>query len=61
MVAAKPVNEAGRIAALDRYAILDSDPEQLFDDLTMLASFVCNTPSPLSHSSTKTANGSNPV
>jgi len=44
MVAAKPVNEAGRIAALDRYAILDSDPEQLFDDLTMLASFVCNTP-----------------
>jgi len=44
MIAAKPVNEAGRIAALDRYAILDSDPEQLFDDLTLLASFVCNTP-----------------
>src|SRR5207247_2540780 len=40
----KPVNEAGRIAALEKYAILDTDPEQSFDDLTLLASFICKTP-----------------
>ncbi|PYV89829.1 MAG: hypothetical protein DMG90_10360 [Acidobacteria bacterium] len=39
MVIAKPVNEAARIAALEKYAILDTDPEQSFDDLTLLASF----------------------
>jgi GAF domain-containing protein len=44
MVIAKPVNEEGRIAALEKYAILDTDPEQPFDDLTLLASFVCKTP-----------------
>ena len=44
MVIAKPVNEAGRIAALEKYAILDTDPEQSFDDLTLLASIVCRTP-----------------
>jgi GAF domain-containing protein len=44
MVIAKPVNEEGRIAALEKYAILDTDPEQSFDDLTLLASFVCETP-----------------
>src|SRR5256885_92792 len=44
MVAAKPINEAGRIAALEKYAILDTDPEQSFDDFTLLASFVCRTP-----------------
>jgi len=44
MVIAKPVNEAGRIAALEKYAILDTDPEQSFDDFTLLASFVCTTP-----------------
>ena len=44
MVAAKPINEAGRIAALEKYAILDTDPEQSFDDLTLLASFICKTP-----------------
>src|SRR3989441_9326203 len=43
----KPVNEAGRIAALEKYAILDTDPEQSFDDLTLLASFVCKTPTAL--------------
>jgi GAF domain-containing protein len=41
---AKPANEEARIAALDKYAILDTDPEQAFDDLTQLASFVCKTP-----------------
>jgi len=44
MVVAKPANEAGRVAALEKYAILDTDPEQSFDDLTMLASFICKTP-----------------
>src|SRR5947199_8548863 len=40
----KPVNEAGRIDALEKYAILDTDPEQSFDDLALLASFICKTP-----------------
>ena len=44
MVVAKPINEAGRVAALEKYAILDTDPEQSFDDLTLLASFICKTP-----------------
>ena len=47
MVIAKPVNEEGRIAALEKYAILDTDPEQSFDDLTLLASFACKTPTAL--------------
>ena len=37
-------NEAARLAALERYAILDTEPEQSFDDLTLLASFICKTP-----------------
>lgn len=37
-------NEKARVAALQRYAILDTEPEQAFDDLVLLASFVCNTP-----------------
>ena len=44
MVIAKPDNEEGRIVALEKYAILDTDPEQAFDDLTLLASFICKTP-----------------
>src|ERR1700731_2595012 len=44
MVITKPANEEGRIVALEKYAILDTDPEQSFDDLTLLASFVCKTP-----------------
>jgi GAF domain-containing protein len=44
MVITKPDNEEPRVAALERYAILDTDPEQTFDDLTLLASFVCKTP-----------------
>jgi len=44
MLITKPANESGRLVALERYAILDSDPEQTFDDLTLLASFVCKTP-----------------
>jgi GAF domain-containing protein len=44
MLIVKPANESHRLAALERYAILDSEPEQSFDDLTLLASFVCKTP-----------------
>jgi len=44
MVMTKPANEEARIVALDKYAILDTEPEQSFDDLTLLASYVCKTP-----------------
>ena len=37
-------NDAARVDALQKYAILDSEPEQAFDDLTLLASHVCKTP-----------------
>ena len=37
-------NEAARLGALQKYAILDSEPEHAFDDLTFLASYVCKTP-----------------
>ena len=44
MGASVPDKEAARLAALDRYAILDTEPEQSFDDLVILASHVCKTP-----------------
>lgn len=37
-------DEQARLAALRRYRILDTEPEQRFDDLTMLASQICETP-----------------
>ncbi len=39
-----PAPDHDRIAALQKYAILDTEPEHAFDDLTLLASFVCKTP-----------------
>jgi hypothetical protein len=30
-------NDSERVAALQKYAILDTEPEQAFDDLTLLA------------------------
>jgi GAF domain-containing protein len=44
MLVTKPANEVARLAALERYALLDTDPEESFDDLTQLASFICKTP-----------------
>ena len=44
MEVVKPINEEARLAALEKYAILDTDPEAAFDDLAQLASFVCKTP-----------------
>jgi len=37
-------NEDVRLDALRKYRILDTDPEQAFDDLAVLASQVCGTP-----------------
>jgi len=37
-------DERARIAALQRYQILDTEPERGFDDLTALASHICGTP-----------------
>ena len=44
MKAPLPPNEAARLETLRRYAILDTVPEQEFDDLTRLAALVCGTP-----------------
>src|ERR1700676_5496894 len=43
MIAPFPSNEAGRLDALERYDILDTGPEQAFDDITLLASQICQT------------------
>jgi anti-sigma regulatory factor (Ser/Thr protein kinase) len=37
-------DETARLAALRRYRILDTEPEQAFDDLTLLAAQSCGTP-----------------
>lgn len=42
--ASKPANEELRLDALRRYHILDTAPEDAFDDLTFVASQVCGTP-----------------
>lgn len=39
-----PDHEAGRLKALYRYKVLDTSPEEAFDDLTALASDYCGTP-----------------
>ena len=42
--APKPGNEAARLDALRRYKILDTPPEEPFDDLTLLAARICEAP-----------------
>ena len=42
-----PQNEPARLEALSRYEVLDTPPEQAFDDLTLLASHICGTPQAL--------------
>ena len=37
-------DEVARLSDLRRYKILDTDPEQGFDDLTLLASHICQSP-----------------
>ena len=44
MTAPFPENEAQRLSALRSYRILDTEPEPAFDDLTLLAAQVCETP-----------------
>ncbi|HAJ62905.1 MAG TPA: diguanylate cyclase, partial [Cyanobacteria bacterium UBA8543] len=39
-----PENEVARLEALNRYQILDTPAEQVFDDLTRLAAYICGTP-----------------
>ncbi|HEV8157579.1 MAG TPA: GAF domain-containing protein, partial [Pyrinomonadaceae bacterium] len=39
-----PENEIERLKVLDSYEILDTTPEEAFDDLTALASQICGTP-----------------
>ena len=44
MKAPIPDNEAQRLAALKEYQVLDSAPEQLYDDITALAAYICDVP-----------------
>ena len=45
MQAPPPVaDETGRLAALQRYKVLDTPPEEGLDDLTRLAAYVCQAP-----------------
>lgn len=39
-----PINEQDRLATLQAYDILDTLPEAAFDDLSLLASYICQTP-----------------
>lgn len=40
----KPANESARLAELERYRILDTDPERSYDDLLAIAAAICDTP-----------------
>jgi hypothetical protein len=40
----RQVNESERLEALRSYQILDTDPEQVFNDLAQLSAFICGTP-----------------
>jgi two-component system, NtrC family, sensor kinase len=38
------IGEKARVTALKQYSILDTLPEQIYDDVTALASLICGTP-----------------
>ena len=42
--APKPKNESDRIRKLEEYSVLDTLPEQDYDDITRLASVICESP-----------------
>jgi anti-anti-sigma regulatory factor len=44
MNAPLPTDEATRIAALQQYDLLDTPSEEVFDELTRLAAYICGTP-----------------
>ena len=39
-----PTNESARLSALNRYHILDTPPEEAFDDIARIAAVLCQTP-----------------
>ena len=39
-----PENEAERLAALYSYGLLDTNSEEIFDNITWIAALVCNVP-----------------
>ena len=43
-IAPLPPDESARLDALSRYDVLDTAPEDAFDDLTCLAAVICGTP-----------------
>ncbi|MES2877174.1 MAG: diguanylate cyclase [Pseudomonadota bacterium] len=43
-IAPLPFNEQERLAALQKYGILDTEPEVAFDAMVHLASYICQTP-----------------
>ncbi|WP_214606970.1 GAF domain-containing DNA-binding protein [Hymenobacter arizonensis] len=42
--ALRQVNEPERLEALHSYEVLDTDPEQVFNDIAHLSAFICGTP-----------------
>ena len=44
MTAPIPANESERLEELESFAVLDTPPEQVFDDITFLASHIYETP-----------------
>jgi GAF domain-containing protein len=44
MIPPLPANEAARIEALKEYHILDTKPEQAYDDIVILAAHICKAP-----------------
>ncbi len=42
--AKRPADEISRLAALEELQLINSDPEDNYDDITRLASYICNVP-----------------